>query len=129
MSFGCVIVKDGKIIGKGNNRVLVTNDPSAHAEIAAIRDACSSLQTFQLTSWDVYTSCEPCPMCMGAIYWARPRAVYFANTRQQAFDDELIYTELEKDLINCSIPMHCIISEEAMAVFKEWEEKGNRLLY
>lgn len=131
--FGCVIVKDGVIVGKGNNRVLANNDPTAHAEIVAIRDACKHLQTFQLTGCDVYTSCEPCPMCMGAIYWARPRAVYYANTRQQAaaigFDDELIYVELEKDLIDRSIPMHCIISEDAIAVFKEWEEKGNKNLY
>jgi len=131
--FGCVIVKDGVIIGKGNNRVLSDNDPTAHAEIVAIRNACEYLQTFQLTGCDVYTSCEPCPMCMGAIYWARPRAVYYANTRQQAaaigFDDEMIYVELQKDLIERTIPMHCIISEKALGVFKEWEEKGNMNLY
>jgi len=131
--FGCVIVKDDVIVGRGNNRVLVDNDPTAHAEIVAIRDACRHLQTFQLADCDVYTSCEPCPMCMGAIYWARPRAVYYANTRQHAtaigFDDELIYTELQKDLLERNIPMHCIISEEALAVFKEWEQRENKDLY
>ncbi|TKK68945.1 nucleoside deaminase [Ilyomonas limi] len=131
--FGCVIVKDGEIVGKGNNRVLADNDPTAHAEVVAIRDACKNLHTFQLTGCDVYTSCEPCPMCMGAIYWARPRAVYYANTRQQAaaigFDDEVVYTELQKEITDRSIPMHCIISEEAVAVFKEWEERGNKHLY
>ena len=131
--FGCVIVKDGKIVGRGNNRVLAHNDPTAHAEIVAIRDACNTLKNYQLTDCDVYTSCEPCPMCMGAIYWARPRAVYYANTRQQAaavgFDDEMIYVELQKDLMERSIPMHCIISEEALAVFKEWEERENKNLY
>lgn len=131
--FGCVIVKDGVIVGKGNNRVLADNDPTAHAEMVAIRDACNHLKMHQLIGCDIYTSCEPCPMCMGAIYWARSRAVYYANTRQQAaaigFDDEMIYVELQKDLMNRNIPMHCIISEEALAVFKEWEEKGNKNLY
>jgi len=131
--FGCVIVKDGVIVGKGNNSVLANTDPTAHAEIVAIRDACKNLHTFQLTGCDIYTSCEPCPMCMGAIYWARPQAVYYANTRQQAaaigFDDEMIYVELQKDLIERTIPMHCIISEKALGVFKEWEEKGNMNLY
>jgi guanine deaminase len=121
--FGCVIVKDGVIVGKGNNRVLATNDPTSHAEIVAIRDACKNLQSFQLTDCDVYTSCEPCPMCMSAIYSARPRAVYYANTRQQCiaigFDDELMYVELEKDLMNHRIPKHYIIREAAAAVFKE----------
>lgn len=131
--FGCVIVKDGGIVGKGNNRVLANNDPTAHAEIVAIRDACQHLQTFQLTNCDVYTSCEPCPMCMGAIYWARPKAVYYANSRQQAaaigFDDEMIYVELQKDLLDRHIPMHCITSEEALAVFREWVARGNKNLY
>ncbi|HOM91348.1 MAG TPA: nucleoside deaminase, partial [Bacteroidia bacterium] len=92
--FGCVVVKDGKIIAKGNNKVTSTNDPTAHAEIVAIREACKALNSFQLDDCEIYTSCEPCPMCLGAIYWARPDVVYFANTRQEAaaigFDDEFI---------------------------------------
>src|SRR5436190_3018075 len=82
--FGCIIVKDDKIVGQGNNRVTSTNDPTAHAEIVAIRDACKNLGTFQLEDCEIYTSCEPCPMCLGAIYWARPKKIYFANTRQDA---------------------------------------------
>ncbi|HNL82672.1 MAG TPA: nucleoside deaminase, partial [Chitinophagaceae bacterium] len=93
--FGCVIVKDGKIIGRGWNKVTGTNDPTAHAEVTAIRDACKNLGTFQLDGCEIYTSCEPCPMCMGAIYWARPSKVFYANTRQDAanigFDDSMIY--------------------------------------
>src|SRR5215216_7064030 len=91
--FGCVIVKDGKIIGEGNNQVTTSNDPTAHAEVVAIRNACKNLNTFQLFDCEIYTSCEPCPMCMGAIYWARPKKVYFANTRNDAaeigFDDSM----------------------------------------
>lgn len=131
--FGCVVVKDGIIIGKGNNRVLADNDPTAHAEIVAIRDACKHLQTNQLTDCEIYTSCEPCPMCLGAIYWARPKAVYYANTRTDAaaigFDDDLIYCELEKNVSQRNMPMYCISREEALAVFNEWEQKGNMNLY
>ena len=96
--FGCVVVKDGKIIGKGSNQVTSSNDPTAHAEVVAIRDACRNLNTFQLTDCEIYTSCEPCPMCLGAIYWARPSKVYYANTRHEAaaagFDDAFIYEEI-----------------------------------
>ena len=96
--FGCVITKDGQIVGEGCNEVTSTNDPTAHAEIVAIRAACRNLESFQLTGCVVYTSCEPCPMCLGAIYWARPSAIYFAGTREDAaaagFDDELFYDEL-----------------------------------
>src|SRR5687767_12577224 len=98
--FGCVIVKDGVIIGVGFNEVTATNDPTAHAEVTAIRRACTHLGAYQLTGCDVYTSCEPCPMCLGAIYWARPRRVIFANTKAEAaaiaFDDQFIYQEMEK---------------------------------
>ena len=98
--FGCVVVKDGEIVGEGNNRVTSTNDPTAHAEIIAIRDACKRLNSFQFDGCTIYTSCEPCPMCLGAIYWARPEKVFFACTRADAaaigFDDDFIYKELEK---------------------------------
>src|SRR5215213_9699665 len=98
--FGCVIVKNGEIVGEGNNEVLKRNDPTAHAEIVAIRNACKNLNSFQLTGCEVYTSCEPCPMCLGAIYWARPERVIFANTKKDAaainFDDDFIYDEIEK---------------------------------
>jgi tRNA(Arg) A34 adenosine deaminase TadA len=98
--FGCVIVKNGVIIGEGNNQVTVTNDPTAHAEVVAIRNACKTLGSFQLEGCDVYTSCEPCPMCLGAIYWARPERVIYANTKTDAaaidFDDQFIYDEIKK---------------------------------
>src|SRR5882757_3960510 len=96
--FGCVIVKDNEIVGEGNNKVTSSNDPTAHAEVVAIRDACEKLNTYQLDGCDIYTSCEPCPMCLGAIYWARPRRVIYANTREEAaaieFDDDFIYNEI-----------------------------------
>src|SRR6476660_6650984 len=99
--FGCVIVKDGRIVGEGSNRVTSTNDPTAHAEVVAIRDACTNLGTFQLDGCTIYTSCEPCPMCLCAIFWSRPAAIFFAGTRTDAagagFDDEAFYQELEKE--------------------------------
>src|ERR1700678_4803565 len=107
--FGCVIVKDGVIIGQGCNQVTSANDPTAHAEVVAIRDACHQLKTYQLTDCDLYTSCEPCPMCLGAIYWARPARVYFGNTAEDAakigFDDSLIYHEAAKPHSQRQIPM------------------------
>lgn len=131
--FGCVIVKDGKIIGRGNNRVTVTNDPTAHAEMVAIRDACHTLQYFQLTNCDVYTSCEPCPMCMGALYWARPRAVYFAAGREDAaaagFDDSMIYEEIQMDPGVRRLPMEQLASADAKAVFEQWIAKGDKTIY
>ncbi len=100
--FGCVIVKDDKIIGRGNNKVTSTNDPTAHAEIIAIREACKHLNSFQLEDCEIYTSCEPCPMCLGAIYWARPKVIYYGNTRKDAakigFDDSMIYDEISSEL-------------------------------
>ncbi|MFM2208220.1 MAG: hypothetical protein RL213_2195 [Bacteroidota bacterium] len=131
--FGCVVVKDGVIVGKGSNRVTSTNDPTAHAEVVAIRDACRTLNTFQLDGCEVYTNCEPCPMCLGAIYWARPSKVYFANTRYQAadagFDDAFIYEEIVLDPAVRRIPMIHIPDDEAMQVFRDWIAKPDKTLY
>ncbi len=131
--FGCVIVKDGNIIGKGNNKVFLNNDPTAHAEIVAIRDACTRLQSNTLEGCELYTSCEPCPMCLAAIYWARIKKVYYGNTANDAaaigFDDEAIYRELAKDENDRSLPMENIGREMAQQPFKEWQEKENRQLY
>jgi tRNA(Arg) A34 adenosine deaminase TadA len=131
--FGCVIVKDDKIISRGNNRVTSTNDPTAHAEIVAIREACKSLGTFQLEGCEIYTSCEPCPMCLGAIYWARPVVIYYANSRNDAskigFDDSLIYDEINADLNTRKIPIINIASSEAKEVFKKWMEKKDKIPY
>lgn len=122
--FGCVIVRDGQVVGEGYNRVTSTNDPTAHAEVVAIRDACSRLQSWQLEGCDIYASCEPCPMCLGAIYWARPRRVVFANTHQDAadiaFDDAFIYEELNKAPGDRRIPFTQISMPEAKAVFEDW---------
>ena len=131
--FGCVIVKDGKIVGQGNNRVTSTNDPTAHAEVVAIRDACKNLATFQLDDCEVYTSCEPCPMCLGAIYWARPKAIYYANDRKDAanigFDDSMIYEEVAAPLERRKIPMIQLGEKEAATVFEAWRNKGDRVDY
>ena len=131
--FGCVIVKNGVIVGKGCNSVTSTNDPTAHAEVVAIRDACRNLNTFQLDGCEVYTNCEPCPMCLGAIYWARPSKVYFANTRHQAaeagFDDAFIYDEIVLDPALRKIPMLHVPDEEAMQVFRDWVAMPDKKLY
>ncbi len=131
--FGCVIVKDGEIVGRGWNNVLANNDPTAHAEVMAIRDACKNLGTYQLSGCEVYTSCEPCPMCMGAIYWSRPDKVYYANTRQDAadcgFDDSFIYEELVLPLENRRIPMIPMDKTDALKVFTQWMEKEEREQY
>ncbi|MDX5337643.1 MAG: nucleoside deaminase [Cyclobacteriaceae bacterium] len=131
--FGCVIVKDGQIIGKGSNMVLKTNDPTAHAEVVAIRDACKNLNHFQLEGCEVYTSCEPCPMCLGAIFWARPARVYYACTKEDAanagFDDEFIYQEIDINPSERKIPMNSLLREESLAAFKIWKEKGDKTLY
>lgn len=131
--FGAIIVKDGKIIGTGANHVTSDNDPTAHAEIVAIRDACNYLGHFQLEGCEIYTSCEPCPMCLAAIYWARPKAIYYANTRHDAakinFDDDFIYQELSKQLEERQIPIHQLGREEALQVFKEWEQKQDKIPY
>lgn len=131
--FGCVIVKDDEIVGRGCNRVITATDPTAHAEIVAIRDACSNLNNFQLEGCELYTSCEPCPMCMGAIYWARPKKVYYANTREDAanigFDDHAIYEELEKNINNRKMPMQNIGREDAIKMFEEWRAKPDKNCY
>jgi len=131
--FGCVIVKNGKIIGEGYNQVATTNDPTAHAEVVAIRNACSILNSFQLTDCDIYASCEPCPMCLGAIYWARPKRVIYANTKQDAaainFDDQFIYDEIEKPGSQKAIEfIHCP-DTKAIDVFREWTNMENKILY
>ena len=131
--FGCVVVKDGKIVGKGFNRVTSTNDPTAHAEVVAIRDACKNLNAFQLDGCEIYTSCEPCPMCLGAIYWARPAVVYFANTRNDAaaigFDDAFIYDELTIPFDTRSIKMIHLPDHEALNIFKNWFAKVDKTAY
>ena len=131
--FGCVVVKNDVIVGRGNNRVTSTNDPTAHAEVVAIRDACKNLQTFQLDGCEIYTSCEPCPMCLGAIYWARPTVIYYANTRNDAaeigFDDSMIYDEINADLNNRKIPVINLGREEAQKVFVGWLQKTDKKVY
>ena len=131
--FGCVIVKDGKIIGEGFNQVTLNNDPTAHAEVVAIRNACNTLNSFQMTDCDVYASCEPCPMCLGAIYWARPRRVIFANTKADAaaidFDDQFIYDEIDKQDGQRKIPFEHYPLASALRVFEEWKRKGNKIVY
>lgn len=131
--FGCVVVKDGQIIGKGWNKVMANNDPTAHAEVTAIRDACKNINSFQLTGCEVYTTCEPCPMCMGAIYWARPDKVYYANTRKDAaaigFDDSMIYEELTLPMHERKIIMECLSSKDATDMFESWVAKNNKTLY
>ena len=131
--FGCIVVKDNIIVGRGNNKVTSTNDPTAHAEVVAIRDACKNLGTFQLEACEIYTSCEPCPMCLGAIYWARPAIVYYANTRNDAagigFDDSMIYEEMGVELDNRKIPVINLCRQDALKVFERWTAKGDKTLY
>ena len=131
--FGCVVVKDGKIVGEGNNQVTSTNDPTAHAEIIAIRDACQRLNSFQLDGCTIYTSCEPCPMCLGAIYWARPEKVFFACTRDDAanigFDDDFIYKELEKSNGERELELIELMRDEALEVFGAWATKSDKIEY
>src|SRR5947209_4688113 len=131
--FGAVVVKDGKVVGEGVNQVLASNDPSAHAEVVAIRQACRQLHTFQLTGCEIYSSCEPCPMCMGLIYWARPEKVYYANTAEDAakigFDDAFIYHELTLPAGQRAIAMEQLFHEEARAAFVAWEKKPDKIAY
>lgn len=131
--FGAIVVKDGKVIGRANNQVIAHNDPTAHAEVQAIRQACANLDSFQLDGCVLYTSCEPCPMCLGAIYWARPDKVYYANTRSDAaeieFDDEMIYKELGKLLDERTIKFEQIGRSDALEVFREWTRKIDRTAY
>ena len=131
--FGAVIVRRGRIIGRGANQVLSNNDPTAHAEMVAIRQACARLRSFQLQGCDLYTSCEPCPMCLSAIYWARIRAVYYANTRRDAarieFDDNFIYREVGLPKSRRTLPMKQLLRDEAQAAFKEWRRKADKVRY
>ncbi len=131
--FGAVIIKDKKIISEGFNTVTSANDPTSHAEISAIRDACKNLNNFSLTGCDLYTTCEPCPMCLSAIYWARIDNVYYANTRSDAqkidFDDSLIYEELRKNIKERKIPMHQIMRDEALKAFEMWDKKKDKVKY
>jgi guanine deaminase len=131
--FGCVIVRDGQVVGRGSNGVTSTNDPTAHAEIVAIRDACRQLGHYQLTDCVLYASCEPCPMCLGAIYWARPKRVVYAATRQQAaaagFDDEFIYREIEVPQGERRIVFELSPDKGAEEVFDLWRERGDKSLY
>jgi guanine deaminase len=131
--FGAVIVLDNEIIGEGRNMVISLNDPTAHAEILAIRNACARIGNFQLTGCDVYTSCEPCPMCLGAIYWARPLRVIYANTRKDAaaieFDDEFIYRQLDLALPERQIPFIHQADPDALKVFEEWGNLKDRKHY
>ncbi|WP_297335672.1 nucleoside deaminase [Algoriphagus sp.] len=131
--FGRIIVKDGKIIGKGSNNVLKNNDPTAHAEVVAIRDACKNLNHFQLEGCEVYTSCEPCPMCLGAIFWARPSKVFYACTKEDAaeagFDDDFIYEEIKVNPADRKIPMLNEMRKESQKVFELWKKKEDKKVY
>ena len=131
--FGSVIVRDNKIIAEGSNQVTINNDPTAHGEIVAIRSACQKLNTFNLSGCDLYSSCEPCPMCLSAIYWSRIENVFYANTRIDAkridFDDSFIYSEINKDLENRKIKMHQMHRDEALEAFKIWENKEDKIKY
>ncbi|HEV7966540.1 MAG TPA: nucleoside deaminase [Candidatus Acidoferrales bacterium] len=131
--FGAIVVKDGRVIATGTNSVTSTNDPTAHAEVSAIREACRALGAFQLTGCEIYTSCEPCPMCVGAIYWARPDRVYFAATADDAaeagFDDSFIYEELKHLHGERRIPFQPMMREAGLEPFREWTKKGDRTLY
>jgi guanine deaminase len=131
--FGAVVVKDNKIIAEGANNVTATNDPTAHAEINAIREACKKLGAFELTGCEIYTSCEPCPMCLGAIYWARPDRVHYGNTAADAaragFDDSFIYDEIPLAPQKRTIPMEQIMRDEAIEAFRAWEKQVNKVPY
>ena len=131
--FGAVVVKAGKIVGRGWNQVTSSRDPTAHAEIVAIRAACQRLKTFQLDECDLYTSCEPCPMCLAAIYWARVRRVFYGNTRKDAariaFDDDFIYREVALPLHRRTLVMKQLLHKEALKAFAEWEQKADKVLY
>ena len=131
--FGCVIVKDEKIVSEGSNKVTSSKDPTAHGEIVAIREACKKVNNFSLSGFELYSSCEPCPMCLSAIYWARIDKVYFANTRQDAqkidFDDSLIYSEFQKNLDKRKISMVQMMRSEAIKAFELWDKKTDKVKY
>jgi guanine deaminase len=131
--FGAVVVRGGKIVGRGWNQVTSSNDPTAHAEVVAIRDACRHLKTFQLDGCELYTSCEPCPMCLSAIYWARLKRVYYANTRRDAakvdFDDAVIYDEVARPISRRKISMRQFLRKEALQALAEWKNKPDKIPY
>jgi guanine deaminase len=131
--FAAVIVKNGDIVAEGANQVTTTNDPTAHGEVIAIREACARLRTFELKDCEIYTSCEPCPMCLGAIYWARLKKIYFANTAADAaqigFDDSFIYREFAQTQDQRSIPMLPIMREQALSAFRAWQKKQDKIPY
>jgi tRNA(Arg) A34 adenosine deaminase TadA len=131
--FGCVVVRRGEVVGRGSNRVTSTNDPTAHAEMVAIRDACTALNTFQLTDCELYTSCEPCPMCLSAIYWARIPHVYYGNTRADAaaigFDDDFIYQQVPLAPEARTVKMDLFLRDEAQVTFQEWANKTDKVRY
>jgi guanine deaminase len=131
--FGCVITKKNEIIAEGTNKVTLSNDPTAHAEVVAIRDACKKLDTFNLSGCDLYTSCEPCPMCLSAIYWSHIDSIYYANTREDAknidFDDSLIYSEISKKNEDRKIPIKQMLREEALKTFELWGKKTDKIKY
>ena len=131
--FGAVIVRNGEIVAEGWNQVTSTNDPTAHAEMVAIRHACTKLGTFQLDDCEIYTSCEPCPMCLSAVYWARLKALYYGNGRADAaaigFDDALIYEQVALPIEARSVPMHQLLPEEAKKVFEDWAAKPDKVRY
>ena len=131
--FGAVIVKDGQIIARGANQVTSSNDPTAHAEVVAIRKACEVLGSFQLDGCELYTSCEPCPMCLGAIYWARPDKIYYANTKEDAkdinFDDQFIYEEIERPISERKLFTQQMMRDEAILGFQKWSETTGNIEY
>ena len=131
--FGCVIVKNEKIISEGSNKVTSSNDPTAHGEIVAIREACKKINNFSLSGYELYSTCEPCPMCLSAIYWARISKIYFANSREDAqkidFDDSLIYSELQKNINGRKIPMIQMMRNEALRAFELWDKKIDKVKY
>ena len=131
--FGCVVVKDNMIVAEGSNKVTFSNDPTAHEEIVAIRDACKKLNTFNLSGCDIYASCEPCPMCLSAIYWSHIDNIYYANTRDDAkkinFDDSMIYSEFSKKIEDRRIPIKQMLREEALKAFDIWDKKTDKVEY
>lgn len=131
--FAAVVVREGKIIAEGTNQVTSLSDPTAHAEVVTIREACQRLKHFELEGCEIYTTCEPCPMCLGAIYWARPARVYFACTAEDAskagFDDSVIYEEIARPHASRKIPMKPLMREEALAAFQAWESKQGKIRY
>ena len=131
--FGCVVVRGGEVVGRGSNRVTSTNDPTAHAEVMAIRDACARLRTFHLADCELYTSCEPCPMCLAAIYWARVPVVYYGSTRQDAaaigFDDDFIYRQVPLPPEQRTLAMKPLLRGEAQIAFQHWAAKPDKIRY